>query len=628
ACAAPATETVCDDTLDDDADGAIDCADRDCAADAACAAPATETVCDDTLDDDADGAIDCADMDCAADAACAAPATETVCDDTLDDDADGAIDCADMDCAADAACAATVTETVCDDTLDDDADGLIDCDDSDCAADAACAVSATCADGDLGSALGYGLATGDTTGAGNDYASSCSSSSYTPEDVSWSWTAPADGTYTVTTDDSAFDTVLSIWSSDCSSEATCDDDDGDSTQSMETFTAVAGEQVVFAVDGYNASGAYVLSVYSDAELDCTDGLDEDNDGFGDCDDSDCESGDTCIELVCDDGGDSDADGLVDCDDDDCAEDLYCTNPCADDDLGSIVGAAVATGSTTGAGDDYTSDCAYYSAEDVAWVWTAPADGVYTFDTVGTSFDTILAVETGECSATELDCNDDTSGLLSEVSVALLAGEEVVVHVDGYDSTTSGDYTLNVWSDSEVDCEDAGDDDRDGLFDCDDSDCAAATICLPESVCDDAADNDADAATDCLDADCAADAVCDTALADYDLGSTTGYDIATGDTTGMGNNLTPSCGSSYAEDVAYSWVAPYAGSWTFDLSASTGISDSIIGLYAADGSSLGCDDDSGTGYLSLETVTLDAGQLVIIGIDGYSSETGTYSLAIY
>ena len=40
-------------------------------------------------------------------------------------------------------------------------------------------------------------------------------------------------------------------------------------------------------------GPYELDIWTDAEIDCADGLDEDNDGFADCDDStDCPSGTT------------------------------------------------------------------------------------------------------------------------------------------------------------------------------------------------------------------------------------------------------------------------------------------------------------------------------------------------
>jgi hypothetical protein len=60
---------VCDDGLDNDGDGPIDCADPDCVGQAGgpcgelCQQP--ETTCNDFFDNDGDGAVDCADSDCA-----------------------------------------------------------------------------------------------------------------------------------------------------------------------------------------------------------------------------------------------------------------------------------------------------------------------------------------------------------------------------------------------------------------------------------------------------------------------------------------------------------------------------------------------------------------------------------
>jgi Zn-dependent metalloprotease len=101
----PSTETSCTDGIDNDGDGAVDCADSDCVGNAACV-PTTETNCSDGVDNDSDGAIDCADSDCVGKPVCL-PATETSCTDGVDNDGDGAIDCADSDCAGNAACAPT-----------------------------------------------------------------------------------------------------------------------------------------------------------------------------------------------------------------------------------------------------------------------------------------------------------------------------------------------------------------------------------------------------------------------------------------------------------------------------------------------------------------------------------------
>ncbi|HCP46221.1 MAG TPA: hypothetical protein DIU15_09275 [Deltaproteobacteria bacterium] len=103
--------------------------------------------CSDRLDDDGDGLIDCADPDCASSWWCTVVnSRETKCSDGTDDDGDGAIDCADADCAMRNSCA----ESECTNGLDDDGDGTIDCLDLDCLVEQAelCG-EISCADGDL-----------------------------------------------------------------------------------------------------------------------------------------------------------------------------------------------------------------------------------------------------------------------------------------------------------------------------------------------------------------------------------------------------------------------------------------------------------------------------------------------
>lgn len=86
----------CGNGEDDDDDGKRDCADSDCAANAAC-----QEDCDNAQDDDFDGNFDCADPDCAGASNCQ---PESDCTNTVDDDNDGQIDCADSDCAAQEVC--------------------------------------------------------------------------------------------------------------------------------------------------------------------------------------------------------------------------------------------------------------------------------------------------------------------------------------------------------------------------------------------------------------------------------------------------------------------------------------------------------------------------------------------
>jgi hypothetical protein len=67
-------------------------------------------------------------------------------------------------------------------------------------------------------------------------------------------------------------------------------------------------------------------------------------------------------------------------------------------------------------------------------WRAPANGVVTFTTLGSLFDTLLGVYTGDdvASLTPVAANDDSSGLLtSRVQFNAVAGREYHVAVDGF-----------------------------------------------------------------------------------------------------------------------------------------------------------------------------------------------------
>lgn len=152
--AAPSSENKCNDGTDNDCDGLADCDDADCTADAACfvagcgngvcetdeticncasdcgSPPSSETSCKNGSDDDCDGAVDCADADCATDAICA----PDPCGDGVCDAANGEDGCT---CAVDCGAAAN-SETDCSNGIDDDCDGLADGDDPDCSSVPGC----------------------------------------------------------------------------------------------------------------------------------------------------------------------------------------------------------------------------------------------------------------------------------------------------------------------------------------------------------------------------------------------------------------------------------------------------------------------------------------------------------
>lgn len=163
----------------------------------------------------------------------------------------------------------------------------------------------------------------------------------------------------------------------------CNDDDVGMTSSI-TRDLAAGEQVLISVEGYmGATGNYTLDINAFE-----------------------------VDFSCADGGD----------------------------LGSATG-NVAMGTTAGAADDWSASCAS-DGPDVAFGWTAPAADTYTFSLAGSSYDTVLTLRSPDCGGVQLSCNDDADGLQSEISVALSAGETVLVVVDGY-SGGGGNFTLAI-----------------------------------------------------------------------------------------------------------------------------------------------------------------------------------------
>ncbi|MCB9762627.1 MAG: putative metal-binding motif-containing protein [Alphaproteobacteria bacterium] len=124
----PDAPETCDDFIDGDCDGDIDCDDADCVT------RCPETECSDGIDQDQDGLTDCEDGDCRF------QCPESRCDDGRDDDGDGLTDCDDPDCAA------SCVEQDCTDGVDNDGNGLTDCEDAGCATNPRC-VEQDCTDG-------------------------------------------------------------------------------------------------------------------------------------------------------------------------------------------------------------------------------------------------------------------------------------------------------------------------------------------------------------------------------------------------------------------------------------------------------------------------------------------------
>ncbi len=120
--------------------------------------------------------------------------------------------------------------------------------------------------------------------------------------------------------------------------------------------------------------------------------------------------------------------------------------CSAVNLGSSIGAGAVRGTTAGRASQHTPSCVTTStAPDVAYAWTAPTAGTYTFDTVGSSYDTVLSLRSGSCDGPSIACNDDISTTVrdSRVTATLAVGQSVLVVVDGYDGSASGAFVLNI-----------------------------------------------------------------------------------------------------------------------------------------------------------------------------------------
>ncbi|MFK7987232.1 MAG: CAP domain-containing protein [Sandaracinaceae bacterium] len=137
------------------------------------------------------------------------------------------------------------------------------------------------------------MATGTTMGATDSF----SGRGCTPRggdgagipDTAFQWTAPAAGRYEITTEGSAFDTVLSVRRGCDGEELACNDDVGNMMlQSSVVVDLEACETIVIVVEGYSAENVGAVQVQvSGRESMCSDGIDEDGDGLTDCDDPDC-----------------------------------------------------------------------------------------------------------------------------------------------------------------------------------------------------------------------------------------------------------------------------------------------------------------------------------------------------
>ena len=320
--------------------------------------------------------------------------------------------------------------------------------------------------------------------------------------------------------------------------------------------------------------------------------------------------------ICDDGIDNDADGDTDCDDADCAADAACLPPMNDNCADAIAltdGVATAF-STSNATDEGTFSCR--GSSDVWFEYTAAATGTLdvvltnTADLGGGFWDTNHSVylnsAPGSCptDADEQACSDPNSIL----GLPVVSGQSYLIRVGTWSSTSGEQGTGDVT--------------------------ATLTPATPE-VCDDGVDNDADGDTDCADADCAADVACLAPANDDCMNAQ-----AIGDGVFPFDNTNavldgPGDDPNMDTDVWFLYTAPDNGSVTFDSCAAGTLTDTVIIVYAGstcpmsgDPSLASGDDECGpSGFSSEVTVSVCAGDELLVQVGGWNGAQGTADLTV-
>ncbi|MGH1346905.1 MAG: hypothetical protein ACRBN8_35380 [Nannocystales bacterium] len=222
-----------------------------------------------------------------------------------------------------------------------------------------------------------------TLGEDSEFTNSCGGGG--APDVSYTLTAPADGTYffTATSPDGVVDPLVAVYDGTCGGpELACNEDiDGGTTAARVSASLVSGQTVTVVLDGFALAG-----------------------------------------------------GAID------LEVAFFEGSCPDGDAGNTV-PQVISASTVGGDNTTFASCGGATGNDDQYTFTAPEAGVYTFDTLGSDFDTLLYILDG-CGGTELGCNDDSTGSTSRINLTMAQDQDVVVVVDGA-GLEEGNYDLNI-----------------------------------------------------------------------------------------------------------------------------------------------------------------------------------------
>jgi hypothetical protein len=123
--------------------------------------------------------------------------------------------------------------------------------------------------------------------------------------------------------------------------------------------------------------------------------------------------------------------------------LMTNNPQCPESAASLVasGTHMSSGNTEVAGDGQAGTCGGTSSGERATQFLVMSTATFVFTTSGSNFDTVLYAK-DTCTGVELACNDDEDPTTktSRLSLALTAGQRVIIVVDG-ENNDCGQYVL-------------------------------------------------------------------------------------------------------------------------------------------------------------------------------------------
>ncbi len=338
------TAARCRDGIDNDLDGTFDCGDRNCQsiAELCCVTEFTNDRCSDGKDNDNNGFADCADYGCLHGkfVTVCQETTDAACKDGKDNDGDKLKDCEDSDCQKLPLCKIVVatgkenTFAFCTDKGDNDDNTYMDCNDNNCKN------SKEEWPGHAGQTVSdYCKSVSETTyekcsdKIDNDGSRYVDCADYSCSKSSEQWPAANGGGDGKT----VADYCLSLAETSFAKCTDKKDNDGNGYVDCADRACSGSTESWAAADGggdQKTVAMYCTNLAESTFAKCTDGLDNDKNGYADCQDNSCsgaldvDTRQACQESIgdvsgtaddkCKDGKDNDLDGATDCDDWDCS----------------------------------------------------------------------------------------------------------------------------------------------------------------------------------------------------------------------------------------------------------------------------------------------------------------------